>query len=46
MGNVVYEKPEAIGYEIAPEAGIAWSVYGREGAAGADLELDDTSLNW
>lgn len=46
MVNKLYDKPEAIIYEVVAETGIAGSVFGVEGAAGSDLETDDTELNW
>lgn len=45
MMTEIYESPQAVIYEMVPEAGIAES-YGSEGSAGGILKVDDTDLKW
>ncbi|HIW97776.1 MAG TPA: hypothetical protein H9866_04730 [Candidatus Tidjanibacter gallistercoris] len=40
-----YVAPQVEALVVRCEAGIALS-YGEEGAAGSDLRVDDTDLNW
>ncbi len=45
MGKESYMRPAAEVLEVLCEEGIALS-YGTAGAAGADLQVDETDLDW
>lgn len=45
MGKESYIRPAAEVLEVLCEEGIALS-YGTAGAAGADLQVDETDLDW